>query len=127
LGGWLDGTVVFPSLRTSFTHFLPESETKNGADEHDAGEEHDQSGVIVGRDSARPEQDIADDKIDPGPNHINSGRGKSASRWMREWSGKAVAGNAMKEVRDHVGEKGSCEKAGDIVVPVHRALHAQEQ
>jgi hypothetical protein len=38
---------------------------------------------------------------------------------MRERSGKAVARNAVKEVRDNVGKKGPGEKAGDIVVPVH--------
>jgi hypothetical protein len=38
---------------------------------------------------------------------------------MRKWSGKAVARDAVDEVRDNVGEKGPSEKAGEVVVPVH--------
>jgi hypothetical protein len=37
-----------------------------------------------------------------------------------------VAGNAVKEVRDHVGEKGPGEKAGHVVVPSHHALQSHD-
>jgi hypothetical protein len=40
-------------------------------------------------------------------------------RRMRKRGRKALARYAVKEVRDNVGKKGSREKAGDIVVPVH--------